>query len=121
MPCMSASIVATQNFLAQSGNLGSTNIFTSSANGLYRVSIYVASTGTSGSQTVSLQARFSDGGTQTQTFGVYNVEGLFNAGGYDNVAPLVLYLPSGNSISINTSVGGTGFTYDIYTVVEQLA
>jgi hypothetical protein len=69
---------------------------------------------------INLQIQWNDG-QLPQTAGVLSTAGIFSASGFDNVAPLAAFVAASQAITITSSVNGSGFTYDVYYVVEQLS
>ena len=109
MPCMSASIVAS-TVITHTGNLGATTVYTPSANGFYRISVAV--NGGSGAQVFI----FFSMSIQTALMEYSGSFPITSAG----LNPYPTYWPSGTPIQLSAT-DSSGFPYDLYVVVEQLA
>lgn len=98
------SIVYTNAWTGQTSNIGSTTIFTPSANGLFRANIALHGTGG-----IEVIADFSD------AFCVAHFGGANNPGCVHVFEGL-----SGTPITIDTRILTSGTSYDLYVTLEQL-
>lgn len=106
------SIVAKQSFVSQTSSLGSTTIFTPSADGLFRISAYLER---SSASFVSCTASWTDDYTSRSAIVAEVDSNGFQAG----VGTIAIRAKSGDAISVSTSYAGTD-AYDLYVVIEQL-
>lgn len=108
-------IIVKQSFLAQSGSLSPTTIYTPASSALFRISGYlVGSAGMSGSPQVSV--KYTDD-LQAQDV-ILDLD--FSHGIYGHLEGIGVFRgTSSNVIQVYTTFGGSG-TYDLYIVLEQL-
>lgn len=109
--CSTASvpnIVASGSFLSQTASLIET-IWTTSASGLYRISLYYYKSSGSGDISGGLEVR--DPGSNLNT-----LAGSGNFFGGD----MVVEIPSSGELSVNLGINDGSPTFDLYYTVEQL-
>lgn len=100
-------IVYSNKWTGQTSAIGSTTIFTPSAEGLYRISAGIVTSGTVGVATASVAL-------QPMGESVSNLSGDFPLGN-----EFVFVGQSGVGISFSTSIGSSP-TYDLLITIEQL-
>lgn len=100
-------IVYSNKWTGQTSAISSTTIFTPPAEGLYRITVGIVTTGTAGVSTASVAV-------QPLGVGESNLAGDFPMGG-----AFVFVGENGTPITFSTTVGGSP-TYDLYITIEQL-
>jgi len=100
--------VASRSFINQTGNIAATVLFTPSAAGLFRLSVYINGSPVVSSVTVTF--------TWTDDVGAQSLALGFGGSFLQDVA--MLRVASG-SISVSASQSG-GTTYSLFVTVEQL-
>jgi hypothetical protein len=116
---MSATVakeVFNQSYLAQTTDLASTTLVTSSVtNQLYRVSAYAEITSAGGNVTTNFKYtdNSSGGNPRTQTF-------FASPSLAANWIVFVVNVPNGNTLSVSTTHGGGTPTYNLFVIVEEM-
>lgn len=114
-----ATIVTVISATAQGAAINTTTLFTPSSNGLFRVSVYMATT-TTGVGTLSCTIGFSDdhGGRTTSPAGTVDLSGF-------NASTGMTFIEAVTSVAITyaTSISGLSGSpkYSLYIVLEQMA
>ena len=104
-------IVASQAWNGQTSALAQTAVFTPSASGLYRLTVYLSVESGSGGATPHFYWT-DDAGSQTRQFDPSNTS-------FPVSYSMLVKAASGDAISVSVGVTGTN-TYDLYAVVESL-
>ena len=112
MPACSANIVATLNLTGQTSAISPTNLFTPSADGLFRVSVYIEVTG-SGVATVDFPYTDGIGGNEVGAIG--------GSGGSGQGNHWCIRATSGNPIQYETHINSGSPTYSLFMAVEQIS
>ena len=128
MPFCAPQIVFSQSWLNQDANIASTDIFTPSADGLYRITLLTGGPGQSlANAGLSIQLQWNDkyanpgqlnAGLETWYNPAFNSPPFHAQGG---VIWTYGVLQAGNSISLQSSFNSGAFDYDVTVIIEQLA
>ena len=115
-PLWSASpvIKATKTIKDQAGNLGTTAVFTPTADGVYRVSVYISATAGTGSG--NGQVGFVDDSENAQSLTTFL--GFFV--GAPGSFSFPIKAKANHPITIGTYSVSSSLTYNVYVVVESL-
>jgi hypothetical protein len=106
-----AKIEASQSWNAQTSALSAATIFTPSADGLYRITVYASASSGSGGVTPHM-AFTDDAGSQARQFDPSNVS-------FPVSYSMTVKAKASTNIQVSTTISGSP-TYDFYAVVESL-